>query len=97
MSEVDPTQNHSHNISQNGPKAPSYSQDDDNARKKRKAVFNPSGGRLHKFGPLYFTKEQWAKFLRQLEQTLSSEMRRQQKRIKAAQEQLKRSIKGEPL
>lgn len=55
-----------------------------------------SSGKTHRFGCLVFNEKQWKKFMKQLEQSISLEIKRQQKRIKKAQEQLKKSIKGEP-
>ena len=57
---------------------------------------NDGGGKTHRFGSLVFSKKQWERFIKQLAQAISVEIKRQQKRIKKAQEQLKKSIKGEP-
>ncbi len=56
-----------------------------------------TSGRMHQFGPMQFTDKQWKRFIKQLEQSISEEIKKQQKRMKKAQEQLKRSIEGKPL
>ncbi len=61
-----------------------------------KGAPQPTEGGGHKYLGMNFTAKQWKQFLNNICKSISAEIKRQEKRMKKAAEDLKKSIMGEP-